>query len=139
MWDESSTDIDGNQAAAIAQAMRQVAMADGESHERELALINGFERLVPADADGGKASFGDLASRAIYLKSLVMVGLADGALSDTEVKVIRACAVDVGASGDEIEAAINEVKMEFLAHFQGVKHFADQVSSIARELDLPAA
>jgi len=134
MWEDSGTNIDGNQAAAIAAAMREVALADGESHHRELALIDGFRQQVPEGAVPSEAKFPAADSRAVFVKSLVMVGLADGTLSECEVKVIEAQSSAIGASTGEIDAALKEVKEEFLAHFKGVKHFADQVSDIASEL-----
>lgn len=130
----AAVDLDARTAAVIAVGMRKVATADGEAlHPNELSLIEDFEKDIPEGTEP-TATIGDAAIRAIYLKSLVMVALADGQISAPEQEVITDLAAGVGADSEDIAAATNEVKREFMAIFEGVTHFRDQVESISKEL-----
>ncbi len=127
-------DLDARTAAVIAAGMRKVAQADGESlHPAELALIEDFEREIPEGTEP-TATIGDAATRAIYLKSLVMVALADGRISEEEEEVIRDLAHGVGADEEDLRQVTDEVKREFLSIFSGVTHFREQVEKLAEEL-----
>lgn len=132
-----ATDFDANVAAAIAAGMRDVAMADGSMHQRELSLISAFEGEIPAGTEAADLSaLTDEAVRTTYLKSLVMVALADGVISDSESTVLATRAAAVGVDADGLEALTNEVKREFLATFSNVRIFADSVKEIAESLGL---
>jgi uncharacterized membrane protein YebE (DUF533 family) len=127
-------DLDANTAAVIAAGMRKVALADGDvMHPNELSLIEQFEQDIP---EGTKpvATIGDASVRTVYLKSLVMVALADGRISDSENAVITDLAKSVGADDDDLSSVTEAVKREFLAIFSGVTHFRDQVQELAEEL-----
>jgi uncharacterized tellurite resistance protein B-like protein len=126
-------DLDARTAAVIAAGMRRVATADGNIHPNELSLIEDFERDIPEGTEP-TATIGDAAVRAVYLKSLVMVALADGRISDPEQVVIADLAAAVGADDADIEAATAAVKREFISVFKGVTHFRDQVEALASEL-----
>lgn len=130
----TAPDLDASTAAVIAEGMRKVALADGDTlHPNEISLIEAFEQDIP---EGTKpiAMIGDAAVREVYLKSLVMVALADGRISDSENAVISDLAASVGADGQDVERTIGTVKREFLAVFSGVTHFRDQVQAVADEL-----
>lgn len=136
-WAEEELLISESAAAAISAGMKSVALADGEMHQAELALIRSF--AIPSDEkDGAVASevIGDGGVREAYLHSLVMVALADGNISSDEDQVIRRLAGEVGLGDDDVDRAIGEVKQWFLAHFAGVSVFADSVAEIAAGLGL---
>jgi uncharacterized membrane protein YebE (DUF533 family) len=128
-------DLDAKTAAAIAAGMRKVAVADGEAlHPNELSLIAEFEKDLPDGTPATSVAIWDAQVRSVYLKSLVMVALADGQISDTERAVIEDLALGVGADQADVVSAMNDVKQEFLAVFSGVTHFRDQVEQVAEEL-----
>lgn len=129
-----AVELDARTAAVIAAGMRRVATADGETlHPNELSLIEDFERDIPEGTEP-TATIGDAGVRAVYLKSIVMVALADGRISDEERSVILDLAAGVGADPADVEEATNAVKREFIAVFKGVTHFRDQVEALAAEL-----
>lgn len=127
-------DLDARTAAVIAQGMRKVAKADGDvMHPNELSLIEAFESEIPEGTEAN-ASIGDAATREVYLKSLIMVALADGRISENEQAVIDDLALSVGADAEDVSRTTSSVKKEFLSVFDGVTHFRDQVASVAEEL-----
>lgn len=137
-WFETEVPIDAAAAAAIAQGMRQVAQADGLIHHRELALIASFEAGVPEAADvAGAISSGPL--RTVFLRSLIMVALADGRISEAESARIRELAQEQAIAEAEVEAEILSVKRRFLSVFAGVDVFRDAVVRVARDLGLSEA
>ncbi|MEZ4321084.1 MAG: hypothetical protein R3F61_26630 [Myxococcota bacterium] len=130
----TAPDLDARTAAVIAVGMRKVALADGDvMHPNELSLIEQFEQDIPAGTEPN-ALIGDARVREIYLKSLVMVALADGRISANESAVITDLAAGVGADSSDVERTMDSVKREFLAVFSGVTHFRDQVKAVADEL-----
>src|SRR5687767_12132837 len=87
-WFEVPVSIDADAASIIARGMRVVARADGVIHHRELNLIASFEAAIPAGHDGG----GRLPSeslRTAFVRSLIMVSLADGVITDAELAAIH--------------------------------------------------
>lgn len=137
-WFETEVPIDDAAAAAIAWGMRQVAQADGMIHHRELALIASFEAGIPEAADAG-AALRDDGLRTVYLRSLIMVALADGRISEAETARILELAAEQGITDGEVEAEILSVKRRFLSVFAGVDVFRDAVVRVARDLGLPDA
>jgi uncharacterized membrane protein YebE (DUF533 family) len=136
-WFDVDVPIDAAAAALIARGMRLVARADGLIHQRELALIASFEAALPR---GGTPPSGPLASetlKVLYLRSLIMVALADGRVSDAEQEQILALAAEQGFDGERVAAETLSVKRRFLSVFAGVNVFRDSVVSVARELGLP--
>lgn len=133
--DVNTVDLDAKTAAAIAVGMRKVAIADGDQlHPNELSLIEEFEKDIPTGTEPS-VSIWDASVREVYLKSLVMVALADGRISPVEREVIEDLAKSVGADNEDVSSAMQSVKREFLAVFSGVTHFRDQVEQVARDLD----
>lgn len=129
-----AVDLDAKMAAVIAAGMRKVALADGDvMHPNELQLIEAFEKDIPPGTPASGA-IRDAGVREVFLKSLVMVALADGRISDSEKAVISDLAAGVGADGDDVERTTHAVKREFLAVFDGVTHFREQVKAVAEEL-----
>lgn len=137
-WFETPIPIDAVAAAVIAHGMRVVARADGVIHDRELTLIASFEAAVPAGTDP-KALLADDLQRSVYLRSLIMVALADGKLSDAELVAIRALAAEQQIPDGQVDAEVLSVKRRFLSVFAGVDVFRDSVVRVARDLGLPDA
>ena len=136
-WLEDDVELDAGSAALIVAGMRAVAEADGQVHQRELALIQSLESaLLPAPSGEAKALDSE-ELRAVYLRSLIMVGLADGRLSDVELDVIRDLAGSVGISGVDVDSCVVDVKRFFMQSLSSVKVFRDSVLEIARDLELP--
>lgn len=136
-WFDEDVPIDAAAAAVIARGMRAVARADGLIHQRELALIASFEHGLPAEGAPNDPALASPALRAAYVRSLVMVALADGRVSETEHQQILALSAEQGIDADAVEAEILAVKRRFLSVFAGVNVFRDAVVSVARDLGLP--
>lgn len=136
-WTERSIPLDGPAAAVISAGMKAVARADGDVHPREVELIEAFERDLPTtDIPDPRSALGTTDLKGAYVRSLVMVALADGRISPEERAVIAELCGALGVSDDEIAAAEKDVKRWFLQRFSGVTVFRDVVESIARELGL---
>ncbi len=132
-----STELDARAAWTIATAMREVANADGE-HPNELALITAFEMELPEGAGDGVAleALDTDEAKEVFLKSLVLVALADGRMSEEEVQVIRSYSTRLGLAEHVLTDIIQQVSVMMLGHFAGLKHFRDQAQAIGRALGL---
>ena len=92
-------EISEQEAITIASGMRAMALADGEEHESELAMIDQF--LEGTSHSGQDVDLGNLGSEELqghFLKSLALVALADGAVKEEEKALLR--------SYDDQQAAI---------------------------------
>lgn len=138
-WFETPVELDAAQAALIAQGMRAVAKADGLLHERELSLIASFEAELPEPADASEAVLGDELLQRTFVRSLIMVALADGTLGEQELGVIGELAAAQGIEGSLVDDCVLEVKQRFLKVFAGVDVFRDSVVQVALDLGLAAS
>jgi uncharacterized membrane protein YebE (DUF533 family) len=138
-WFETAVPLDAASAAVIAKAMRAVARADGLIHQRELNLIASFEAHLPPDLDAPDILADDDSLRLLFLRSLIMVALADGVISEAELAEIRTLAAEQSISEDRIAAEVLLVKRRFLSVFAGVNVFRDAVVRVARDLGLTDA
>lgn len=138
-WFEQDVDLDAAQAAFVAQGMRRVATADGHIHERELNLIAAFEAELPEGSASSAPDLSDEAVREVYLRSLILVALADGRVSEAERTVIVELAGEVGIDAAHVDACVLIVKRRFLQVFAGVNVFRDAVVKVAGDLGLPAS
>ena len=135
-WFSTSVELGPEEAAFIARGMRRVAQADGVVHEREMNLIAAFEAEVGDLEPSARPSLtGDVLTA--YLRSLIMVALADGVISETEDVEIRALAEDAGIDAATVDDEILAVKRRFLGVFAGVNVFRDAVVRVAQDLGLP--
>jgi uncharacterized membrane protein YebE (DUF533 family) len=128
-------ELEAGAAAIVAAGMKAVARADGHVHQRELALIGSFEAQLPKGE--GPADALPAALHELYVRSLVMVALADGRITPVEEQVIEELAAGHGISSEAVAAVILAVKREFLQVFAGVHVFRDAVVAIAADLGLP--
>lgn len=135
-WDQDTVDVDAAAAFVIAAGMRAVAEADGVVRPSELALIEAFERGLPEPPATLQAKLGDPLVVDSYLRSLVMVALADGQISPVEHDVIVKLAEAQGIGIGDLERVIYDVKRTFLDFFDGVTVFSDARRQIAAELGL---
>lgn len=127
--------IDARTAAAIAAGMQAVALADGEAHPRELALVAAFRAELPQGIDTSRVRITSDVARHALVRSLVGVALADGRVSDDERVVIDEIARAHGAA-DLVEPTIAEVRREMAATFAGARHFEAEARAIVRDLGL---
>ena len=134
-WLDGTVDLDAPAAATIAEGMRAVAQADGMIHQRELSLIASFEAELPAG--GAPGALGGEAAKQIYLRSLIMVALADGVITSEEEDVIGSLCDAQGIGRGQVHAETLEVKRWFLQTFAGVQIFRDAVVRVATDLGLP--
>ena len=137
-WFDTPVTIDERTAAIIARGMRSVAGADGILHARELSLIASFEsHLPPEPVDDGRID--DEALQTAFLRTMILVALADGVVSDAELARIKTLCDEQGIDVDRVDPEVTVVKRRFLAVFAGVQVFRDAVVRIARDLGLPDA
>lgn len=134
-----SAELKDEEAAAIAAGMEAVARADGEQHSRELELIEAFARDLGPATEGTASKQLRGAAREIYLRSLVMVAMADGVVSPEERSVIFDLAGRAGVEEAAIEAEILRVKRGFLRSYAEEHPLSHQVRRTARELGLDEA
>ena len=127
-------EVSAEAARVIVDAMKVVACADGDLHQRELEIINQFEAGIPADASGTPDALSSPELKETLITSLVMVALADGKLSDEEMQVIRNLAADHGVSNEQVDVHVESVKKAFLQQFDGVKIFRESVRQVADDL-----
>ena len=73
----------------------------------------------------------------VFLRTLIMVALADGVVSDAEHARICALCEEQGIDQARIDAEMKVVKRRFLAVFAGVQVFRDAVVRVATDLGLP--
>ncbi len=136
----TDADIDAATAHTIAAAMREVSRSDG-SHPAEEALINSFLEGLP-EAGRGVVNLETVQApeqREAFLKSLLMVALADGDMTDAELAVVRYYAGRLGVSDGDLHELVNEVGGYLLSAFHGVHVFRDDVIALGRSLGVDDA
>lgn len=114
-----AADLDPRTAAAIGAGMMAVALADGDVHPRELALIRAFQDEIPDDVDPSGVRMTDPATREVFVRSLLFTALADGRVSPAEAAVIDELARAHGMSREELAALDRTVRSELLAELAG--------------------
>ena len=137
-WFTDTVELGPQEAAFIAQGMRRVAQADGLIHEREMNLIAAFEADLGNVEVSGQPNLGAEVQLA-YLRSLIMVALADGVISATEDDEIRSLANEAGIDASVVDQEILTVKRRFLDVFAGVNVFRDAAVRVAEDLGLSPA
>lgn len=135
-WFDQAADLDAAQAAWFARGMRRVAQADGLVHDREVQLIAAFEAGL-GEAEDGRQPEMSPEVRLSYVRSLIMVALADGVVGETELGEIRTLADESGIDPHVVDDEILTVKRWFLGVFAGVNVFRDAVVRVAEEMGLP--
>ena len=132
-----AVELSARAAHTIAAAMRLVAEVDG-NHPQEMALIAQFEGGLP---EGGEGAL-DLDAldtpelREAFLRSLLLLALADNEVSDGEGALIRDLARQAGLSDDDVGRVQREIATVMLSMFQGVHVFRDRAVSLGRQLGL---
>jgi len=127
-------ELDAQVAAVVAAAMREVAAADGDVHPQEVALIRAFGEGLP-DANP-RAPLDDADHLDVYLKSICLLALADGRVSDGELAVIEDLGRAQGASRELVARHLDEARRAYLATFRGVRIFREDAVQIGRDLGL---
>ena len=137
LWIETEVEITPGAAAAICEAMRAVAMADGNFDQREMALIETMKKSLP------KAAFpADLRSintpdlRDAFMKSAIMIALADGEISETERNVINQLGKRIGEDGMDVAKRIIDVKRYFIDVMSRVIIFREAVLEVGRGMGM---
>lgn len=136
-WYEQPVNLSDEAAAVLAAGMREVALADGDMHQQELALIATFGGSDTGNVQDAPTVLTNSEVRAAYVRSLIMVALADGEISSSEQAKIRELAGAVGVGDSDVDAFVLDVKRFFLSAFSEVRVFRDAVVNIASDLGLP--
>ena len=137
-------ELDAQTAICIAAGMKQMAASDNEVHQREVAFINEFISEVGGAETEVKTSDVDLSLlhstelKSIFLKSLAVVALADGAIRQEE-KDLLGSYVERLEFEDSAEAILDEVARAFLSRFRNISIFREKAETIGRQLGLSEA
>ena len=91
----------------------------------------------PAAVDLGL--FKSAALKDVFLRSVILVALADGAVSSEEMAVIKRYAGQLSIDDKALYRLIHETAVAMLSQFEGVTIFQDQVMEIGRDLGLSEA
>jgi hypothetical protein len=135
-WLDESVLIDASVAAVIARDLRQIAEIDGHLHERELSLIEAFQKEIPEEASNDDIVLEGEKVRHAYLRSLIMLGLADGELADEELELIHQLANRRGIDSEVVDSTTAQIKKEFFSIFSGVSLFRQSLMGIAEGMGL---
>ena len=135
-WLDESVLIDASVAAVIARDLRQIAEIDGHLHERELSLIEAFQKEIPEEASKDDIVLEGEKVRHAYLRSLIMLGLADGELADEELELIHKLANRRGIDSEVVDSTTAQIKKEFFSIFSGVSLFRQSLMGIAEGMGL---
>ena len=99
--------------ACMASDLRRMAEADDEMHDREVALVQVFER---AGGDAQQAETmqvrGDALQRS-YLRALIMLALVDGELAEEELVVLRDISAVRGIPDAVVEDVLRRAQRDF--------------------------
>jgi hypothetical protein len=133
------TELDQETASFIAAGLRELARADG-THPSELALIEAFEQEVgaaPATFDlTGDHPLRTPEMREMFLRTCILLTLADGRISEVEGELLGRWAGMLGIDVASLAELYRQVKKTMLGHFQGAALFRDQAMEIGSELGL---
>ena len=134
-------EIDPAAASTIAAGMREMALADGHEHPRELEMIALLESDLPTRSGDDTVDVAALSSRELqdaFLKSLALVALVDGALQEPEAALIHRYGQEMGRGKGEVDAVLKDVAEVMLSNFAGVTVFREQAVRIGEALGLSA-
>ena len=135
-WINENVVLDEEAAAVIGRDMRLVAEADGILHARELSLIEVYMDAIGDKLPEGFEAIHTDELKVTYLRSLVMVALADGKVSEEEHALIVDLCSNIGLTSAKVEEAIEEAKKEFMSIFSGLQLFRESMRGVGRELGL---
>jgi len=132
-------DIDSRAAGVIAVGMREMAMADGQEHPRELEMIALLESDLPESEDATVQLdiLDTVELKDTFLRSLALVALVDGALKPSESELIYSYGQQLGRSEDDVRSVLHDVAEIMLSAFSGVTVFREQAERIGQSLGLP--
>lgn len=137
-------DLSRDASAYIARGLRALADCDG-THGNEIALIAEFERGLDLPAATGVfelASGGPLESeqaKELFVRSLQLLALADGRISDREQEWIEGVCAGLGIGDVRREQLAVEAKKYLLGSLKGVSAFYPQACGVGRALGLSEA
>ena len=135
-WMDENVVLNEQAAAVIGRDMRRVAEADGVLHARELSLIEVYMDTIGDQQPQGFSAIDTQDLKMTYLRSLVMVALADGKVSAEENALIVELCANIGLGSDQVEQVISEAKKEFMSIFSGLQVFRESMRGVGHELGL---
>ena len=132
--------MDRNTARFIAAGMLEVSECDGVTPD-ESALISAFvEGLPNGPAESVQhTAFNTPVLKEALIKSLALVAIADGEVTDGELEIIHGHGSSVGLKPETIDAYVTSVAESMLAEFaegKSFKIFREQIFEIGKKLRL---
>ena len=135
-------ELDQGAARFIAAGLHELAAVDGV-HELEIRLIREFEQgvegdPVPFDLDG-QHPLETAELRELFMRSAILLALADGKISELEGDLIGRYAHKLAVRPERLAELYRDVKMYLLSTFEDATLFREQVEDIGRDLGLDDA
>lgn len=141
MWQlMNPTHMDRNTARFIAAGMLEVSECDGVTPD-ESALISAFVEGLPNGAASAvnPAAFDTPTLKETLIKSLALVAIADGEVTNGEVEIIHRHGASVGLTKGVVDSyitAVAESMLSELAEGKSFKMFRELVFDIGRKMRL---
>lgn len=131
-------DLTNDEAKAMARGMLTVAKVDGSVDVREQSLIQEFydgdlATLDEIPAAEVKAAFSRAAAGELFLKSCLLVALADRYFSDNERKLLSGYAEALGVTDDELRDMQQGVKEYLLRPLSRLAN-SEAVAQVAQKM-----
>lgn len=139
-----------NEAELIAHGLLAVARADGDLHQRELALVSSFYGEVVGGSGTSIASLAnepDIAPEVLaaglgrepvamlFVKTCILLAYADGSYSPKEKAKLEAYAHALEITDAALAELEQSVKEYLLGHLSGLKN-REAALAVAKELDV---
>ncbi|MCM8595435.1 TerB family tellurite resistance protein [Accumulibacter sp.] len=140
--------LDADQTIAATRLLLRIAHVDGARTDEEVTLIRQFYESGRTSAAGwpdfaslgegagdgeAGATFAEPEQRDLVLATCLLVGYADGTLSDDELAAVRAVAQEIGAEATRVDELLALVKDYMLAQLARLPDAAS-VAVVASEL-----
>lgn len=123
-------------AALIAEDLRALAAVDGEVHEREQSLIDAFTMSIPDGVVAADAVLDTPHLQKTYVRSMVMLALADGDLTEDEHGLIVILSERRGVPRAEVDRIIEHLGVQFYGSLEAARTFRSELRTAAREAGL---
>jgi tellurite resistance protein len=143
MLNLTQVDLDAATALCIAAGMKEMANADEDLHDDEVALIDGFLNEVQQEHDVQNADqaavdtalLDSTEKQELFLQCLTYVALADGKIQDQETALLQKYIDEFGLPYAP-QDLIQELGKAFLQRYRGVQVFRDKAFAVGRGFGL---
>jgi tellurite resistance protein len=133
-------ELSDSQATVLARGLASVARADGSVDPRELHLIRALvedpkQELADVAPDEVKGAFADGEAARLFLRSCLLVALADAEYSAAERALVQRYAEALGVAEKELDSLAQSVKEYLLQPLARLAN-TDAVVELSRKLQV---